>query len=55
VDTRFASSFIVLKKLREVKTALGAMVISNFWSFCRKTNQAASKRVKDTVLDGERG
>jgi hypothetical protein len=33
VDTWFASSFIMLKRLREVKTALGAMVISEFWSF----------------------
>ena len=50
-DTRFASSFIMLKRLREVKNALGAMVISEFWSFWRKTDQVASKRVKDTVLD----
>jgi Protein of unknown function (DUF 659) len=50
-DTRFASSFIMLKRLREVKAALGAMVISDLWSFWRKTDQAASKRVKDTVLD----
>ena len=41
----------MLKRLREVKTALGAMVISNFWSFWRKTDQATSKRVKDTMLD----
>ena len=50
-NTRFASSFIMLKRLREVKTALGAMVISEFWSFWRKTDQAASKKVKDTMLD----
>ena len=50
-NTRFSSSFIMLKRLREVKTALGAMVISEFWSFWRKTDQAASKKVKDTVLD----
>jgi len=41
----------MLKRLREVKTALGAMVISEFWSFWRKTDQVVSKRVKDTVLD----
>ena len=29
-DTRFASSFIMLKRSREVKTALGSMVISEF-------------------------
>ena len=51
VDTRFASSFIKLKRLKEVKTALGAMVISKFWSFWRKKDYVASKRVKDTVLD----
>jgi hypothetical protein len=50
-DTRFASSFIMLKRLREVKSALGSMVISEYWSFWRKTDQASSKRVKDTVLD----
>lgn len=49
--TRFASSFIMLKRLREVKISLGAMVISEFWYFWRKTDQVASKRVKDTVLD----
>eukprot|EP00253_Pinus_taeda_P016927 PITA_16927 len=41
----------MLKRLREVKTAIGSMVISEFWSFWRKTDQVASKRVKDTVLD----
>jgi hypothetical protein len=50
-DTRFASSFIMLKRLREVKAALRSMVISKFWSFWRKTDQASSKKVKDTVLD----
>jgi hypothetical protein len=50
-DTWFASSFIMLKRLREVKTALGSMVISEFWSFWRKTDQASSKKVKDTMLD----
>ena len=42
--------FIIQKRLREVKTALGAMVILEFWSFWRKKDQVASKRVKDTVL-----
>ena len=50
-DTRFASSFIMLKRLKEVKAALGAMVISDLWSFWRKTDQTASKKVKDIVLD----
>eukprot|EP00253_Pinus_taeda_P002946 PITA_02946 len=50
-DTWFAFSFIMLKRLREVRTTLGAMVILEFWSFWRKTNQVASKRVKDTMLD----
>ena len=50
-DTRFASSFIMLKRLREVKTALGSMVISEYWSFWRMRDQSASKKVKDTVLD----
>ena len=27
------------------------MVISEFWSFWRKADQASSKKVKDTVLD----
>ena len=31
-DTQFAFSFIMLKRLREVKTALGAMGISEFCS-----------------------
>eukprot|EP00253_Pinus_taeda_P020515 PITA_20515 len=41
----------MLNMLREVKTTLGAMVISEFWSFWRKTDQVAFKRVKETVLD----
>jgi len=50
-ETQFSSSFIMLKRLREVKTTLVAMVISEFWYFWRKIDQAASKRVKDTMLD----
>ena len=50
-NTRFASSFIMLKRLREVKTALRSMVILGYWYFWRKTDQSASKKVKDTVLD----
>ena len=50
-NTQFASSFIMLKRLREVKTALGSMVISEFWSFWRKVDKIASKKVKDTMLD----
>ena len=50
-STRFAYSFMMLKRLREVKTALGSMVIFEFWYFWRKTDHAASKRVKDRVLD----
>jgi hypothetical protein len=41
----------MLKRLREVKTALRSMAILEFWSFWRKTNQASSKKVKDIVLD----
>jgi hypothetical protein len=37
----------MLKRLREVKTALGSMVISEFWSFWRKTNQTYSQKVND--------
>jgi hypothetical protein len=51
VDTRFASSSIMLKRLREVKPALGSMVILEFWFFWRKTDQASSKDVKDAMLD----
>jgi hypothetical protein len=41
----------MLKKLRDVKTAFGSMVILEFWSFWRKTNQTTSKKVKDIVLE----
>ena len=51
VDTWFASSFIMLKRLKEEKATLGAMVISDLWSFRRKTDQAASKKVKGTMLN----
>ena len=49
-DTQFASSFIMLKRLREVKTALGSMVILEYWSFWRKTDQSASKKVKEPLI-----
>jgi hypothetical protein len=39
------------KRLKEVKATLASMVISGFWSFWRKTNQASSTKVKDTMLD----
>jgi hypothetical protein len=41
----------MLKRLMEVKTALESMVILEFWSFWRKTDQISSKKVKGTVLD----
>ena len=41
----------MLKRLKEVKTALRSMAISKYWSFWRKTDQSASKKVKDTVLE----
>ena len=41
----------MLKRLREVKTVLVSMVISEYWSFWRKMDQSASKQVKDTILD----
>ena len=50
-NTWFASSFIMLKRFRVVKTALGSMVILEFWSFWRNLNKTSSKKVKDTMLD----
>jgi hypothetical protein len=50
-DTWFAFSFILLKRLREVKTALASMVISDFWSIWRKPTLNASKKMKHIVLD----
>jgi hypothetical protein len=41
----------MLKRLREVYTALGSMFILEFWSFWKNKNQDSSKKVKDTVLD----
>ena len=41
----------MLKRLRKLKTALWTMVISQFWSFWRKTDHIASEKVKDTMLD----
>jgi hypothetical protein len=41
----------MINRLREVKLTLGSMVISNFRSFWRKTDQASSKKVKYTMLD----
>ena len=41
----------MLKRLREVKTSLGSMVILEFWSFWREVDQIASEKVKDTILD----
>jgi hypothetical protein len=49
-DTRFASSFIVLERLRDVKTTLASMVISKCWAFWRKQDVNASKKVKDNSV-----
>jgi hypothetical protein len=50
-DAQFASSFIMIKRYREVRTALRSMVISKYWSFWRNHDINASKKVKDIVLD----
>ena len=50
-DTRFALSFIMLNRFREVKPLLRSMVISEYWYFWIKTDQSASKKMKDIVLD----
>jgi len=51
--TWFSSSFIMLKRSREVKASLGSMVISDFWSFWRNMDQDSSKKLKDTILDDD--
>ena len=38
-DIEFGSSFIILKRLREIKIGPGSMGILEFWSFWRKTDQ----------------
>jgi hypothetical protein len=40
----------MLKRFREVKIAIRAMVISEFWSFWRRIDQTASNKVKDKML-----
>jgi hypothetical protein len=49
-NTSFASSLVMPKRLREVKTTLWSMAISEFWSFWRKKDQTTFKKVKDIVL-----
>jgi len=51
VDTRFASYYILLRRLVEMKGALAATVISDMWEQWRLSTSDAAVEVKRLVLD----
>eukprot|EP01018_Ginkgo_biloba_P012194 Gb_36652 [translate_table: standard] len=50
-ETRFASHFIMLRRLLEVKSSLCNMVISDVWDIWRLSNTDRAQELKRTVLD----
>ncbi|XP_057418591.1 uncharacterized protein LOC130712794 [Lotus japonicus] len=50
VDTRFASTLIMLKRLRDVKHGLQAMVIDEQWSSYQEDDPVRATFVKETIL-----
>eukprot|EP01018_Ginkgo_biloba_P001379 Gb_31514 [translate_table: standard] len=51
METRFASHFIMLRRLLEVKSSLCNMVISDVWDIWRLSNTNRAQELKSTVLD----
>eukprot|EP01018_Ginkgo_biloba_P018001 Gb_15350 [translate_table: standard] len=51
VKTRFASHFIMLRGLLEVKSSLCNMVISDVWDILRLSNTNRAQELNRTVLD----
>ncbi|GFS29134.1 hypothetical protein Acr_00g0005490 [Actinidia rufa] len=51
VDTRFASSLVILKRFKLIKQGLQTMVISDKWSSYKEEDVGKAKFVKDKVLD----
>eukprot|EP01018_Ginkgo_biloba_P002712 Gb_02256 [translate_table: standard] len=51
VETRFASHFIMLRRLLEVKSSLCNMVINDVWDIWRLSNTDRAQELKRTVLD----
>ncbi|KAJ9552744.1 hypothetical protein OSB04_016789 [Centaurea solstitialis] len=52
-DTRFASIIVMLKRLKLIKRALQAMVISDEWSSYRLDDTVQANLVKDYILNDE--
>lgn len=49
-DTRFASIVIMLKRLKLIRRAIEAMVLSEQWAQYREDDQGKARFVRDTVL-----
>lgn len=50
-ETRFASTVVMLKRIKLLKTALQRMVISDQWSTYREDNQQRAAHVKELLLN----
>ena len=50
VDTRFASVFVMLKRLKLIKRCLQAMAISDQWASYREDDVGKAQKVKDMIL-----
>lgn len=51
VETRFATHYIVLKRLVDVKQALKSMVISDIWAVWRQSQTDRANNVRRLILD----
>ena len=51
VETRFATHYIVLKRLVDVKQALKSMVISDIWAIWRQSQTDRANNVRRLILD----
>ena len=51
VETRFATHYIVFKRLVDVKQALKSMVISDIWAVWRQSQTDRANNVKRLILD----
>lgn len=50
-ETRFASHYIMLKRLVEMRDGLSSMVVSPQWQTWKQSNSEKSMRVRGTILD----
>ena len=51
VDTRFASTIVMLKRFKTIKRGLEQLVISEEWEMYKEDDVVKAKEVKDKILN----